>query len=399
VRHAEWSGRAAREGGRLPLEVLLDHKPVMKVEPLSAEECRRFEEDRELPNVRARPRSSRFGREGWEVFLGRRARDVEAGLETTDRIERGHPGPELCADVARMGVLLGYPRCCARVFAGEPPLMVDNVFWLHVARRVARPGRVPPELNPLAPWLEYVPCSAACRASVARARSIAGAWGAPGREQLARCAHPTLLLREVQGQAVELVPEEAPGERFRYRAGSMSGAGPLLDAVRRGDELVLEDERTVVLRKGRPLVGLSARAFLWWHERPLQAEFWRAMVEVVRARDPSRVPAAVPEHVEETPFLRYTSELLGRWRRGGERFAGFAAESWTPSGTECLRVVLIDRGERVELDVAPRKPGAPAFLEAGPFRLSYPTTHPIESGPQLAAARAFAAALVEGGRR
>lgn len=401
VRHAEWRGRGARERGRLPLDVLLAHKPVIKVEPLSATECRRFQRDSDLPHVETRLRGRRDGRETWEVFLGRNPRKVAAAVRLAERIERARPGPDLRDAVVRMGVLLGYPRCCARGFAGEPPPLVDNLFWLHVARRVAHPGKAPREMNPLAPWLEYVPCSPACRESLARARSIVRAWGAEGGEQLARCGRPTLLLREVQGQAVELVPEETPGERFRYRAGSVSGSGPLVEAVRRGDEIVIENESTLVLRRGRPLVGLSARAFLWWHERAFQAEFWRAMVEVMRARGPERPPATTTEHFEETPFLRDTAALLGELRRRRVRFAGFGLVSWEPTGAESLRVVLADgrgRGDLL-LDLAPRRPGAPAFLEAGAFRLTYPTTHPIDSSPQIDAARAFAAALAAGCRR
>jgi hypothetical protein len=398
VRHAEWRRRGVRDRGRLPLDVLLAHKPVIKVEPLSAAECRRFQRDSELPHVQARLRGRRDGREAWEVFLGRNPRDVAAAVERTERIERARPGPELRNAVIRTGILLGYPPCCARSFADEPPPLADNAFWLHVARRVAHPGRVPREMNPLAPWLEYVPCSPTCRASLARARSIVRAWGAEGDEQLVRCGNPTLLLREVQGQAVELVPEDAPGERFRYRAGCVSGSGSLVEAVRRGDEIVMENELTVVLRRGRPLVGLSARAFLWWHERPFQAEFWRAMVEVMRVRGPERRQPTEPQRIEETPFTRSAAGLLGTLQRRRTRFAGFGLHSWAATGSDCLRVVLADRSARVELDLAPRQPGAPAYLEAGAYRLTYPTTHPLDSPAQIDAARAFAAALAAGGR-
>jgi len=392
VRHAEWRGAAA-EPGRLPLSVLLDHKPAIKVEPLTATECDRFRRDPELPHVRARRRGGGAGGEAWEVFLGRRARDVVAAAELAERIERARPGPELRDAVTRMGLALGYPQCCARAFARERPPLVDNVFWLHVARRVAIPGRVPAELNPLAPWLEYVPCSAACRASLARARRMIRAWGAEGRRQLERCRHPVLLFREIQGQAVELEPLDEPGERFRYRAGVAGGAGPLVEAVRRGDELVLDHELTLVLRRGRPLAALSARAFLWWHERPLQAEFWRAMVEVLRARGPEPRAAAAPEAAAATPFARDTAGLLAALRRRRLRCAGFVLESWGASGPDGVRVALVAPGDRVELDLFPRRPGAPAFLEAGAFRLTYPTTRPLDSPARLAAARAFAAAL------
>lgn len=396
VRHADWRA-GATDPGRLPLPVLLAHKPAIKVEPLTATECDRFRRDPDLPNVRARRRGSREGGEAWEVFVGRRSRDVAAAAALAERIERARPGPELRDAVTRMGLALGYPKCCARRFSRERPPLVDNVFWLHVARRVAVPGRVPAELNPLAPWLEYVPCSAVCRASVARARRMIRAWGAEGRRQLERCRHPVLLFRGIQGQAVELVPLDEPGERFRYRAGVAGGSGPLVEAVRRGDEVVLENEMTIVLRRGRPLAALSARAFLWWHERPLQAEFWRAMVEALRARGPASRAEATPEAGAETPFARETAGRLAALRRRRLRCAGFVLDSWGATGPDCVRVVLVARGDRVELDLFPRRPGAPAFLEAGAFRLTYPTTRPLDSPARLAAARAFAAALAGAG--
>lgn len=398
VRHAEWRAGAG-DAGRLPLAILLAHKPAIKVEPLTALECDRFRRDPDLPNVRARRRGSREGGEAWEVFVGRRARDVAAAAELAERIERARPGPELRDAVTRMGVALGYPRCCARRFADERPPLVDNVFWLHVARRVAVPGRVRPEMNPLAPWLEYVPCSAACRASVARARRIIRAWGAEGRRQLERCRHPVLLFREIQGQAVELVPRSEPGERFRYRVGVVGGSGRLVEAVCRGDELVLENEQTIVLRRGRPSAALSARAFLWWHERPFQTEFWRAMVEALRARgtEPPR-PSAV-EARGRTPFVRHAVAILGTLRRRRMRFGMFALDSWGATGPDGVRVALAGGGDRIELDLFPRRPGAPAFLEAGAFRITYPTTHPLDTPARLAAARSFAAALAAAGTR
>ena len=203
VRHADWSGRGARARGRLPLKVLLAHKPVLKVEPLSEAESRRFERDPDLPNVRARPRSSRFGREGWEVFLGRKLRDVAAGVKTTDRIEQGRPGPELRADVVRMGVLLGYPRCCARAFADEPPLMVQRVL---AARGAASPDRA--ACRPSEPLVSVASVLVTYRASAARPEASPRV-GRAGPQH--RALSPTLLCAR-SGQAVELVPEETPGD-------------------------------------------------------------------------------------------------------------------------------------------------------------------------------------------
>jgi len=95
--------------------------------------------------------------------------------------------------------------------------------------------------------------------------------------------NPVLLVWGDQPGKVELVPEQSPGERFRYRAGALFGSGPDMAAIIEGDELVLEAETTLVLKGGRPFASLSGRAFLWWHERAFQTEFWRALVDLRRS--------------------------------------------------------------------------------------------------------------------
>jgi pyruvate-formate lyase-activating enzyme len=378
TRHAAWRRASEPDQGGMALEVMLAHKPVMKVEPLTAEERDLFLHDAALPNVGSRRRGHGAGPETFEVFLGREAATVAEALELAGRIEREPPGAALQAAIARMGGLLGYPRCCAEAFVSEPPNLKDNAFWLHVARRLALPGPVPVELNPMAPWLEYVPCGLGCQASLARARRVLADLGEHGRAMLDRCHNPLLLLREVQGQFLELLPETEPGERFRFRAKAREGGGPLARAVSQGDELVLEGEQCLVLRSGRPWVALSGRAFLWWHARAFQSDFWAEMLGVLRVAGAAPRPAGrvfgegsqaaredrgrptEPGLDSRSPLLR-VAPAASRWVRelvDGLRRIGAPVRSACLDGGALRVSVESSQGERLVAVVTPRRQGA-----------------------------------------
>jgi hypothetical protein len=355
-------------------EVLLGIKPVIKLEPVASGDFGRIEENPAFPNARWRGRA-----DSGEVYFGLRAEDVEAALQVAEDIDR-LGGEDFSRAVERMGRLLGYPACCAGAFSKERVWMQDNYFWLHVKRRLENPGEVPFELNPAAnPLLEYVPCSLACGESLERVRRI------PPPQRL---RNPALLFWAGQEHSLELIPETEPSERFRYRSGHAQGTDPLIDAVCRGDELVLEEECATVLKDGRPLCSLSGRAFLWWHRRCFQTAFWSALLEVLEVHDPRREQIQATAH---TDFTRTVGARLDKLKT--QNFSGFVLEksAATPEGR--VRAVLAAGDVRVILDIGPRRPGEPCYLEAGPYLLTYPRDFPIETQAQEQAAREFAAAL------
>ena len=370
----------AEPQSRLPgvdTEVLLGIKPVIKLDAIAAGDRSRFEEDSAFPNARWRGRAN-----SGEVFFGRRVEDVEAALQTAEDIDR-LGGEDFSRAVERMGRLLGYPACCAAAFSTEPVWMQDNYFWLHVKRRLENPGEVPCEFNPAAnPLLEYVPCSLACQASLERVRRL------PPPERL---QNPALLFWAGQEHSLELIPEDQPSERFRYRPGHVQGADPLIQAVCRGDELVLEEECTTVLKQGRPLCSLSGRAFLWWHRRCFQTAFWRSLLEVLEVHDPRE--QQTPEAAAPTDFTRKVTARLDDLKARREGFAGFVLEKSEPTPEGRVRALLAAGGERLVLDIGPRRPGEPCYLEAGAYLLTYPMDCPIESERQRQAAQEFADAL------
>jgi hypothetical protein len=144
-------------------------------------------------------------------------------------------------------------------------------------------------------------------------------------------------------------------------------------------------------------LSLSGRAFLWWHRRSFQTDFWRALTGVLEVHDPRDTrksrPAEEPAAVRPTGFTRSLSGLLDRLKEAGARFGGFSLARSEITSENRVRAVLAAETERVELDIGPRRPGAPSYIEAGPYLLTYPMDCPLTTDAQRAAAAEFAAAL------
>ena len=140
-------------------DTMLSVKPVLKLEPLHEKEARRLQESGLLPHATLRRRGGGQRGDVFELFSGRRARDVEEAIRLTNDLDRVS-GADFRRLVHRLGRLLGYPGCCARAFSRTPPALLNDAFWLRVARRTSEPGPVPWQLNPVGnPLLEYIPCS------------------------------------------------------------------------------------------------------------------------------------------------------------------------------------------------------------------------------------------------
>lgn len=387
-----------------PLPCILDEKPVSKVEPIPAAQVDAWRASSDLPHLRLVPRPDPSGDpEVWEAFFGRNPEDVAAAIDATLRLRDPTTAPDDRPDlVARVGRLLGYPPCCADAMAREDGPLQDSTFWMHIARRVDTPGAVPHELHPASIGMEYIPCTAACPDALARSRRILEALAQADPRahaaHVARLHHPFLLFSDEQGAMVELVPQDEPGDRFRFRAGRIALPTALAEAVRQADELVLDDECLLLLRQGRPFLPLSGHAFLWWHRQAFQADFWQAMVQARRANArPDTFDAPASRQVEATPelddaALRATSfleRLFEQVRQGDTRFAGYRL---TESGVARPGQVgvLLEGGDgplRVIVDV--RNGDGPCLIRIGRMALRHPEDAPIRTPTQWRGFRAF----------
>lgn len=359
---------------------LLAKKPVVKVEPIHTDDLPAWRARRDLPHARFYKRSwaNPLQAPAWEMFYGRKLKDVRRAVDLTGR-ETAAPGPKSRAVTRAVGLLLGYPTCCSTAHSLRPAATRHWYFWGHVANRLAADGPVPWELNPALRGVEHVPCSLACAPSLARARRALS-----GRQPPAGRRNPVLMLWGADDCWVELIAQTPPGPRFRYRAGGFSGKGPDLEAVQEGTEIEFAEETVLILKGSRPFASLSARAFLWWHKKVFQAEFWRAILAARRAApyqkesvalipdkspSPNEGPAAEPKNNPGPPERppAGSPSLASLLARVDAECAGKRPDGCKSSYDGDVITVSFD-GKEIGLFLAPRKRyQGPFFAEMPSF--------------------------------
>lgn len=420
-----WSGgpdgeRGARETDELQaLLVAGGLKPVTKIEPIGAEDLKAWQDDERLPNLRLRRRQGQPGAETiYEAFFGPRGDEVEAAVGLTDRLEGAETEAEVQDAMAQVGVLLGYPECCAQAFAeSESASGRWSYAWLHLKRRMAIAGAVAPELNPWAAALlaPQIPCALDCEPSLLRARRALelmreGGHGEEAEAIMTAAQNPWLAVLSGQGHAVELVPESAPGERFRFRVGQGDRRSPEIRRLLQADEILLEDERLRLLSKGSLVGDLSARAWIWWHERALQAPFWSRVLQIrdLQASSPSADLPGAARGLGGTTTYGGDPETE-RLRRGLQRLlniivategglAGFGMSPARVEGPGRLRVELSRQdpgsesgsgsghGDSFSLQIQDARAEAPRLFAVGPFAISLPSDSRLSSEARRALA-------------
>jgi len=210
---------------------------------------------------------------------------------------------------------------------------------------------------------------------------------------------PRILFHEEQSAGLELIPEDEPGERFRYRAGRRHGGGADLEALAAGDELEVGPETLLVLRRGRPWASLSGRAFLWWHRRSFQAEFWHGMLDVRRhAPRGEDHPPPSPDGREEIPVplapaMGVLDRLLHLLRENTVDIGGLQVRGWTHQPDGRTTVHLVGDGTEILLVVEEQRDGVRALWEEGPYAISHPAEAPLQTDAQWRGARAFRTTL------
>jgi hypothetical protein len=229
-----------------------------------------------------------------------------------------NPDPDPAAGDApliEVGRKLGYPDCCIAAYMAEPQR--DNTSLVFLKRRLAA-GSLDPAVNPW-PMLHatHVPCRADCESTRQRMNDV---WRGFSRtvapDTFARirasAAHPWLVAVEPDGVAIELVPDSSPGERFRYSPGLVTPMrSDVVEAALNANEIALEPERTQLFLNGRLVADLSVRAWVWWHERPLQVDFWSRALEIRERMFTNMLNVGI----EDQPRLDASREFHARMER------------------------------------------------------------------------------------
>ncbi len=353
--------------------------------------------------VRTRTRRWDHG-ETREMFLGADSRAVDEVVALMEA--RDDPAASREA-VARTGVLLGYPECCARAFAESAAALQDANGWLLLRRRLETPGEVAPEVNPC--LMPYVPCSLECaqtreltrRVDEHRHESWRGYGGLPTLVFLGRTAEVAVLrpLGPVDSAPGRVAPTTL---RLDYE-----GVVPLwLDDERRrvleqGDALELEPGLIRVLRQDREVGWFALEAFLWSHVEAFHGDFWRACLDPLVARagagDDEAQPvepvaseegnAVQPPGAKQQRRLALRDLLLRALERVRERhpeqLRGFTVDGVETRGAgagwgELELTLRRDDGPLVAL-ITPADDGEPAFARSGPFAVSHSAQTPAHT--------------------
>lgn len=327
------------------------------------------------------------------------------------------------ADVAEVGVLLGYPRCCSEAFSREG---LHHRFggnaWLSLRRRVETPGPVDRYLNPTMVFdtlcFRPVPCRLGCSDAITFAHSAAKLIDENLPEEKREPFHeamgsPWLLDLESDVSGMELYPTTPPGDKFRFIPRHRAIISERMRRAAQGDEIVMDGARLRVLKQGELLVDLTGTAMVWWHERAFQRPLWEALFQVRDALDgleQARVsvveagaldaesPENSPSQVEVAPkpsvFVRRVSNLMLLVQRHPDFRNRLTLHP--PSGARELVAVSLANGDRrVDLMVSPLSSAAQRLLSIGPMAVSHATDTPLDNEESRALVSRFVAVVQE----
>lgn len=382
-------------------------KPVIRLEAAVADARRAGVSFEGLAPVTRLWKPSGAGEDrGPDIFLGQRPEEVEEAIRLTATMLNAAEEQQWRSAAERVGALLGYPACCVRTYARIPHFLRKSYTWARIMRRTEFAGEVPALFNPGCEIVDYLPCSLDCAESLRRAERLLEAYRARGTGSAARALeesmqNPWLMLANHEGQTVELRPEADPVGRFRYRAARCQGSHFLIERVRQGDEMVVDEQQMTVLRQGRVLAALGARAFIWWHRAAVQRDFW---IELNRLRfGPKRADRTSAagdlslrdRHPVSGGLAAVASALLLRSGRQ-EVFAGYRVVSVEANHHERVTITLASGPDSLRVLVAPRDRAPHAYLLAGSLAFMHPRDEPLDTPAKQRALRHLARRLTEG---
>jgi len=395
------------------MELRLGLKKVLRLEASLAATDQAAPLCPELPDLHWLPRDSAQGRE-W--FGGSDKADLQQAIEWTQQLERVRSEQEQRDLIQKCGSLLGYPPCCTAAFAARPANWLHTYNYVHLLNRIATPGAVPWQVNAATQnFLDYVPCTLDCAATAERCRRITQEYRDASVAEIgdleAAMRHPWLFGLDAESEALELVTQwDGQGNAIHFRPGIHNGSSELLRLAAQGDEVRFDEQELVVLRGGNVLVSLTARAFVWWHERALQVPFWQALLRVRYAEASKTVvePVAVqpveqgvPASVlADPPVTRAKSGIDPRLRTWAQLLqrsapaAGFriTAVDVSHHGRMLLALQMAD-GTPLRLLLADLKTTPNAYVTAGPFAVMYPPDMRIDTKAKDRVVRLIAGSL------
>ncbi len=221
------------------------------------------------------------------------SRDPQILRALADRID--HAIESSAEEVAEVGRLLGYPRCCVEAYAKRADVASDDLRCLALAV-AATEGVAEADLDPWAAWgmIEYVPCRMDCPASLERVHRAKQA-GFSRPDSASRLA-PQLVLSV--GSRIVLEDAAPVPDGWTYKRSHAMGHAPHLsafaEAIADGDRITITSRLALIWREGRLRHALPHDVMVPWAPGEPPRFSWLAAVgERLRVVEPERPVASV----------------------------------------------------------------------------------------------------------
>lgn len=207
-------------------------------------------------------------------------------IERTRLVQQSFNLEERRQGMREIGILLGYPSCCAQAYAESTPFQWRFNGWIHLRNRVQIADRVSSHMNPYTNGLDHCPCSLACQPTLRLSRSLARHPMTASRNDLRRLRpehrmKPVLALLDVDGCGAVLEPARplTEDQATRYAVLQVIGQDPRLKAVASGDTILVGKGRISISLGLKHLQTLVLNAYVWWHQRAFHNRFWRLAIQ------------------------------------------------------------------------------------------------------------------------
>lgn len=226
-----------------------------------------------------------FSRKECDIFYGFDKDKVLSAVQLTRTIQESFDRKEKEKAVGRVGVLLGYPECCARAYAKATPYQWKYNTWLHLKNRIYKQESVLPLANPYVNGILHRPCSLKCEETLRIARLLLDeqevflgkTFAAKFHQQ---CKNPVLSLLDQEGCYVIFEPETElrEDEIVSYKSIKKIGNDRRLDFILNGDAMQVKKGCISVYYRNMKVYDFVLNAYVWWYKKVFHPEFWECCI-------------------------------------------------------------------------------------------------------------------------
>lgn len=305
-------------------------------------------------------------KDGCDIFYGFNTDEINEAVRLTKIIQEESFGKvQKQAAVEKVGVLLGYPECCAKSYAHSDTFEWHYNEWIYLKHRIEKEGEVLPETNPFtSTGLKYVTCSLECRNTINLLHLLRDEFTLLKKEKFVketkeRCKKPVFSLLDTAGCFVVLETRGEPfeDEMFYYKAVQKAGDDARLDHVMKGDSMLVKKGWISVFSKGKKIYDFILNAYVWWYKKAFHAEFYKLCIHNEYKELTDQL-----SKVDGGGFFKEVKHNLSKVQRIFTSKTGFKIKDIMPCGTG-VKLSLENGNENIEVFIEPvEKAEMPSLL-------------------------------------